>query len=184
MKKLFAILIFASSMTCFGAERTLFTIEKSYNNSNIIVVNVQLNRDCRFVKTENGLLDYYWLMNRSLKKEIHPLIRSTVASRLTLVSSNGLLNSFKLRLNDLTEVSHDIADPTLEVSSELVNGQCRVRSVMTLGHSQKYRRIDLDRIYGEVDKNLMGVPSTLKYIDLDGKDVDNNESIRVRYRAK
>lgn len=165
-------------------QRKLFTLEKSMNSENILLIHTQTDENCKFVSNHNGYVDFYWLMDGETKKEVHSMIRSKVAERVKFTGITEDKTSFTVRLNDLSELRTDLEDNKIEVKSEINNGSCEVKSIIKLGASAKYRKMNLKRTYCEVEKNFVGVPKGCKYLDLEGTDIDTNESFKVRFKAK
>jgi hypothetical protein len=191
MKKLIGLTLLMTSFCAFSqvSEKLLFTMEKNYHAENIMVIHTQTNNDCKFVMStknaEKNYLEFYWILgNGKARKEIHSMIRSEIKGRVTFEGLNDVKDSFKVKLNDLKELKHDLADPTLEVTSEIRENKCYVQSVLTLGPSAKYKKIDLKRTYCEVTKNLMGLPNGCSFLQLDGKDIDSGEDVSVRFKKK
>lgn len=167
-----------------ATERKLFTLEKSMNSENILMIHTQTDDNCKFIAGDNGYVDFYWLMDGLNKKPVHPMIRSKVSERVAFAGINESRDSFKVKLNDLSEINHDLEDTKIEAVAEVVNGACEVRSIVKLGASAKYRKMNLKRTYCQVDKNLVGVPKGCKYLELSGIDADNGEALKVRFRGK
>lgn len=167
-----------------SVERKLFTLEKSVNSENILNIHTFTDNDCKFVSGNNGYIDFYWLMDKQTKKEVHPMIRSKVQERVKFLGLNATKDSFKVRLNDLSEIKHDLEDNNIEVKAEIIAGVCTVKSVIKLGASAKYKKMNLERTYCDVDKNFLGVPSGCNYLDLQGKQIDTNEVLKVRFKGK
>jgi hypothetical protein len=170
-------------------ERKLFTLEKNYNPQNILVIHGQTDKDCKFVTSpknaERNFVEFYWSMNLgNEKKEVHPAIRDEIKNRFKFLGATSARDSFRMRLNDLTEVKHDLVDTSLEVQSELLNGKCNVKSILVLGASSKYKKINIQRLFCDVSKNLVGIPNGCNYIELHGQDADNGEKISVKFNRK
>jgi hypothetical protein len=68
--------------------------------------------------------------------------------------------------------------------SELNDGKCIVKTVLTLGASGNYKKLDIERTYCEVSKNLLGIPNGCLSLILEGKDVSNGETIKMTFRKK
>lgn len=173
-----------TAMAAGSVERKLFTLEKSLNSENILNIHAFTDSDCKFVSGPNGFVDFYWLMDKQNKKEVHPMIRSKVQERVKFLGLNGPKDSFKVRLNDLSEIKHDLEDNNIEVKAEIIAGVCTVKSVIKLGASAKYKKMNLERTYCDVDKNFLGVPSGCTYLELQGKQVDTNEALKARFKGK
>ena len=179
-----AIVMAQSAFAGEVVERKLFTLEKSLNSENILMIHAQTDESCKFVKNANGFVDFYWLMDGLTKKPVHPMIRSKVEERVAFSGINETRDSFKVKLNDLSEIKHDLEDTKIEAVATIVNGNCEVNSIIKLGASSKYRKMNLKRTYCEVDKNLLGVPKGCKFLELQGVDADNGEALKVRFKGK
>ncbi|MBC7712987.1 MAG: DUF4833 domain-containing protein [Rhizobacter sp.] len=173
-----------TAMSSEKIERKLFTLEKSLNSENILLIHTQTDENCKFVENQNGYVDFYWLMDGNTKKEVHPMIRSKVADRVKFSGINDDKNSFQVKLNDLSELKTDLEDNKITVQSAIVNGACQIQSVIKLGATAKYKKLNLKRTYCSVEKNFLGVPKGCKYLDLEGTDVDTNEALKVRFMGK
>lgn len=188
-KTLLTLAFAVVSITSYAnTERKLFTMEKNHNQENLMIIHTQTDKDCRFIKSaknaEGNYVEFYWLMEGKNKKEVHPMIRSEIKNRVQFQGINAGRDSFKVKLNDLSEVRHDLTDTTMEVMSEVVNGNCVVKSVLTLGASGKYRKMDLNRTFCDVSKNMVGVPNGCNNLILEGTDVATGESLKVTFKKK
>jgi hypothetical protein len=179
-----AILIAQTAFAVDSVENKLFTMEKNYHADNIMVINTQTDDSCKFVSKNNEYLDFYWLMDRATRKEINPMIRSQIQERVKFSGINNERSSYKIHLSDLSELNHDLEDTTMEVSSAVINGTCQIKSVLKLGPSGKYRKLNLKRTYCEVTTNFVGIPNGCKFLDLQGNDDDTGETIKVRFYKK
>lgn len=172
-----------------SVERRLLTMEKSYNPENIMVIHTQTDRDCKFVASQKNndknYLEFYWIMDngRSIK-EVHSKIRNEIQDRLRFKGINSTRDSFRIQMNDLNELRHDLTDISMEITSEVVGGKCGVKSIMTLGASSRYRKMNLKRTYCDVSKNFVGIPNGCHYLELEGSDIDSGEIFKVRFRKK
>lgn len=165
-------------------ERKLFTLEKSLNSENILFIHTQTDENCKFVANTNGYVDFYWLMDGSQKKQVHSMIRSKVQERVKFVGINEARDSFKVKLNDLSEIKHDLESNEIEARAEVVNGACVVKSVIQLGASAKYIKLDLQRTFCEVEKNMVGIPKGCKFLELAGKNDATDEGVKARFKGK
>lgn len=165
-------------------ERKLFTLEKSLNSENILFIHAQTDESCKFVPNANGYVDFYWLMDGSLKKQVHPMIRSKVQERVKFVGINEARDSFKVKLNDLSEIRHDLESNEIEARAQIINGECVVKSIIQLGASAKYIKLDLQRTYCEVEKNMVGIPNGCKFLELAGKNDATGAGSKVRFKGK
>ena len=167
-----------------NVEKKLFTMEKNYHAENIMVINSHVNDECKFVGQNNDFLDFYWLIDGKNRKEVHPMIRSQIQEKVKFSNINNQRDRFKIRMNDLSELKHDLEDITMEISSSITNGNCQVKSVLKLGPSARYRKLNVKRTYCEVSTNMVGVPNGCKYLELQGLDSDTGESLKVRFFSK
>lgn len=172
-----------------SGEKKLFTMEKDHNEENVMMIHTQTDADCKFVtstkNSEKNYMEFYWIMNNGKDtKEVHSMIRSSIKERVKFLGINASRDSFKIKLNDLSELRHDLTDTTMEINSEMVNGKCEVKSVLTLGASGRYRKIDLNRTFCNVSKNLIGVPNGCNFIELEGSDTSTGETIKVKFKKK
>lgn len=181
---LLTLAFFMMATSAFSStERRLFTIEKSLNSENILVINTFTNDKCQFVSGPNGPVDFYWLMDKKSKKEVHPMIRSNVQERVQFLKFQPNNDSFLIRLNDLSEIKHDLQSSNVEIKAEIIGGDCVVKSIITLGASAKYRKMNLEKTYCEVKTNLLKVPTGCHYLELQGREVDTDLPIKVRYKG-
>ena len=72
MKNLLIIFTIVFTSQILATEKALFSIEKSHNPQNIMIVSSNLGDQCEFSQEEP--VDYYWLMNRTSRKDPHPMI--------------------------------------------------------------------------------------------------------------
>lgn len=165
-------------------EKKIFNLEKSLNSENVLTIVTQTDENCKFISKNNDYIDFYWLMDGVTKKEVHPMIRTKVQERVKFVGINKDRTSFNVRLNDLSEIRHDLENNIIEIRSEINQGICTVKSILKLGASAKYRLLNLKRTFCEVQTNMIGVPNGCQYLELLGTDGHTNESIRVRFRGK
>lgn len=164
----------------------LFLMEKNYHQGNLMVISAMTNKECQFVAKEGTeeFVDYYWLMDGSKEKKIHPLIRSGIKKRTKF---NGLVENkkeFHIELKDLSELKHDLNDINIDVKSELVDGKCLVKSILKLGPSENNRSIALTRTFCDVNKNFVGIPTGCKSLELTGTDVKTNQEVKVKFAKK
>lgn len=178
-----ALLLTQAASAGQSVERKLFTLEKSLNSENILNIHTQTDENCKFVTKNNEYVDFYWLMDRKNLKQVHPKIRSTIHERVQFVGINARHDSFKVRLNDLSEIKHDLESNIIEVRAEIVNGACTVNSIIQLGASSKYKELNLKRTYCEVN-TVMGIPNGCKFLELSGVEKSSAEVLKIRYKGK
>ena len=184
-----ASIVFSSFSAIASQEQILFTLEKSHRPENKVIIHTQTDDDCRFVvnskNSERNYVDFYWSMNNGREtKEVHPLIRSEIKERVEFKGINDRLDSFKIRLIDLSELKHDLPLSPIEVVSEISGGVCTVKSVLSLGGSAKYRKIDLKKTFCEVSKNFIGIPNGCNVLHLEGNDIATGEKVKVKFIKK
>jgi hypothetical protein len=170
-------------------EKKLFTMEKDFNRENIMQIHTQTDKDCRFIHSnknaEENYIEFYWIMNNGKEiKEVHPLIRGEIKNRISFQGINTDRDSFKVKFNDLKELKHDLTDTTIEISSEIYGEGCHVRSLLSLGASAQYRKLDMKKTYCEVTKNIMGIPNGCKFLELSGLDAETGQPLKVRFYKK
>lgn len=179
-----ALVVSNSASANVNLEQKLFTLEKSVNSENILIVHTQTDTECKFVSKEHGFVDFYWLMDGTERKEIHPMIRKKIEERVKFVGMNEARTSFKMKLNDLSEINHDLEDATVETQAEINNGNCEVKSILKLGASANYARMNLKRTYCQVDKSFVGVPKGCKFLELKGLNADDDSALKIRFNEK
>lgn len=167
-------------------EKKLFRMDKNYHSENILIISSHVDENCKFIAKDKDYLDLYWLMNGSDtdRKEIAGAIKSGIQKRVQFEGMSSEGNNFKIRMNDLSELKHDLEDTTIDVKSEISGGVCQVKSILKLGPSSKYRKINLKRFYCEVSTNMIGIPKGCKFVELQGNDIDTGELVKVRYKSK
>lgn len=187
------MVILVLAIFCFSAqaqvEKKLFTMEKNHNPENIMMIHTQTDMDCKFITSkknnENNFLEFYWIMDSGRsQKEVHPMIRDEIKKRVRFEGINERRDSFKVTLGDLKELRHDLTETSMEIFSELNQGKCTVKSVLTLGASGHYKKVDLERTYCEVSKNLLGIPNGCLSLLLEGKDLSSGETVKVKFLKK
>lgn len=160
----------------------LFLMEKSHNQENIMVIHTSINDACQFVGDK--LIDYYWMMDGKKEKRVHPMIKYKIKERLKFDELSADKKSFKVQMSDLSEVMHDLDDINIKVFSDQTDGSCRVHAILKLGPSKDYKEMILDRTFCEVKKNLVGIPTGCKNLELIGKDSKTGEEIRVKFPGR
>lgn len=167
------------------AEKELFRINKSYNEENILIISSLTDNKCKFVPRNNSYYSFYWLMNGTKPQAVHPLIKSSVESRVTFVGINSTKDTFKIRLNDLKEINHDLEDNIIEVRAEIINGKCEVNSVIKLGASAQYKDLLLETTFCEVKTNMLGVPNGCSKLELKGRNAANTSTtLKATFKGK
>lgn len=173
-----------TSISEIGGHYPLFTFEKNENPQNILVLFTKLDHNCHVSEESNiPVFDMYWMMNRISYKPTNGMIKSGVKDRLQVVPANEV-DGFYIQINDLKEVNSDLLDPRLTVVADKVQGQCKVRSLFTLGPSDKNARIQLVSIYSEAVKTVVPPFRKLKSVTLNGINAATGLKISRKYFAK
>jgi hypothetical protein len=179
-----------SSIPEIGPHYRVVTIEKSVNPRNKLVAYTRLDEKCRVVRDpkQGGrpVFDFYWLMDGTRYKRVHPLIKRGIRKRLEVAASppKSRDGAFSVRLNELDAVEHDLgASPLFWIRAEKKGAGCSAEARITLGPSNKNAVIRLDTIYSEAD--LKGrFSAKVKTIALKGADVRTGKPLVRVYRAK
>lgn len=173
-----------TSISAVGGHYQLFTFEKNENPQNILVLFTKLDQNCHVTEESNvPVFDMYWLMNRISYKPTNSMIKSGVKDRLAVIPANNA-DGFYIQINDLKEVNSDLLDPRLTVVTDKAQGQCKVRSLMTLGPSDNNAKIQLVSIYSEAVKTLVPPFRKLKSVTLNGINIVSGAKISRKYLAK
>ncbi|MES2767620.1 MAG: hypothetical protein V4596_00620 [Bdellovibrionota bacterium] len=159
--------------------------EKSINRENIMVVHTIADANCLpIVDNQIPSLDYYWLMNRTMYKPLHPIIKSYTRERISAAPSDEAKNIFFVNLNDLSEIDIDL--PSHQVIVETFrnsDGKCEAVAKMKLGESDAGATIILQKIYVDAKQTLNPRRPKIKSITLEGLDASTGGA-RVRtYKA-
>ena len=179
-----------TSIPELGPHYRIVTVEKNIHPQNRLIAYTRLDEQCRVQRDPKQgnapVLDYYWLMDGSRYKRVHPLIKRGIRKRLQVWASppKSLDGSFSIRLNELEAVEHDLGPtPLLWVRAEKTAEGCSAEARITLGPSDKNAVIRLDTIYSEaVLKGPFG--AKVKLIALKGVDVKSGKPVVRVYRAK
>lgn len=171
-----------------GKHFPIFVVEKSENPQNILVAYTKLGPDCRFQDNPDEdpkrLLDYYWKMDRENYKPVHSLIKRGIRERLALESAADGLKGFRVRINDLSELKHDLEKALVSVTaSARGNGECDVRAILTLGPSDNSRNVLLSSIQVQSRKKLLPPFRQVVNVTINGTDADSGERVSRVYSA-
>lgn len=170
-------------------------MNKSHNPENIMVIYAQTDEECQFQPFQDGsYLNYYWLMDKKKRKEVHPLIKKGIAERVEFKQDEKVDDQqFRASLNDLEELEHDLPNASIEVSSVKTTSskvkskgesKCVANATMRLGPSRKNQLIDLETTYCKVEKNLIGVPKGCESLELKGKNIKTGEEVAVSFEKE
>ncbi len=171
-----------------GKHFPIFIVEKSENPQNILVAYTKLAPDCKIQndpgKESQPLLDYYWKMKRENYKPVHSLIKSGIRDRLALESSADERTHFSVRINDLSELKHDLEKPLLSVvAAPTKRGGCDVRAFIKLGPSDRSRQVLLSSIHVESKKTFLPPFRKVVNVTINGTDSDSGEKVSRVYSA-
>jgi hypothetical protein len=173
-----------SSIPEVGGHYPLFTFEKNENPQNILVLYTKLDNNCHVVEEAHlPVFDMYWLMDRLKYKPTNSMIKSGIKDRLQVVPTEAAAG-FYILINDLKEVNSDLRDPRLTVIAEKQQSRCKVRSLFTLGPSDKSATMQLISIYSEATKTLVPPFRKLKSVTLNGINAVTGAKISRTYFAK
>ncbi len=173
-----------STVPDIGGHYPLFTFEKNENPQNILVLYTKLDNNCHVAEeAQVPVFDMYWLMDRLTYKPTNSMLKNSIKNRLQVIPTSESAG-FYILINDLKEVNSDLQDPRLMVVADQQQGECIVRSLFTLGPSDKKATMQLTSIYSEATKT-MGPPfRKLKSVTLNGINTLTGAKIRRRYLAK
>jgi hypothetical protein len=169
-------------------EVRLFTVEKSKNPQNILVVYTRADPQCRIEPVVHGskahLFDFYWLMDGTRHKPTHPLIKKYVRRRFVARKRFEDQKGFKVRLADLKELVHDLPSDMITITLDGVSqGGCNARVLLPLGPSADGRTLEIQSIYSKA-RTLLGIPIGVHYIELRGRDAGSREPLTIRFHSK
>jgi hypothetical protein len=165
----------------------IFTYEKNINSENIMVVHAIADSDCVPVVdpvNKTPIIDFYWLMNRSAYKPVHPLIKKNIRERLTAMAAKTK-NVFYINLEDLSEVKIDLPSSRVKVETfRNSNGQCQAVGKITLGGSDGNMTMILKKIFVEAKKTGNPFRPKVVSITLSGLDATSSVPVTRIYEAK
>lgn len=181
----FLALASTTAATGSGEKVRLFTVEKSKNPQNILVVYCVVNDRCEFERIPDAgrdhLFDMHWLMDGTTYKRTHPIIKKMARKRFIAQNAANHIDRFDVLLADLKELVHDLPSDIVHVDTYRDgNGRCRVRARIQLGPSGGRRTLQIESIYSST-RTLIGIPIGIHYIELRGIDVENNRPLSVRF---
>jgi hypothetical protein len=196
-KALFSFFFIFISLSARGSNRTdvsqvgphqpILTFEKNENPQNIMVIYTKVENNCRFI-VESGkpVVDFYWLMDRKTFKPVNGTIKSSMRGRIEVepLDKNNQ-QTFNLRINDLKELSTDLNDVRIRVTSSNNHSHgCDVEAFITLGPSDHHRVLRLETIFSKAEKTLLPPFRKIDSITLEGKDVKSGEAVKRTYEAR
>lgn len=163
-------------------EQRLFTMEKSHNQENIMVIYAQTDEKCSFIPFESGsYLNYYWLMDGKKRKDVHPLIKKGIEKRVEFKSVESKHKEFTAELNDLDEVKHDLPDTAVKIEAQNQDGNCHALATISLGPSGGNQAIELENTFCKVEKNWVGVPKGCLRLELEGEGLTTKQDVVVKF---
>lgn len=166
-----------------GPHTPILKVEKSENPQNLMIVYTKLEPStCGFAGA--GVLDEYWLMDGSKYKPVNPMIKNAVSDRFELDREAFKSGKFVVHLKDFHELKSDLgSSPTFEVISKKGKAGCDTDVVMTLGPSDKNRKISVDSIYADSSKTVLPPFRKLNALTLKGRDFATGEAVQRTYKA-
>lgn len=174
-----------------GPHYRLFTFEKNENPQNIMIIYTKLDSDCRFVENPKNkrqpLMDFYWLMDRSRFKPVHPLIKSGIRSRLEVETSfdyGRSRNHFVVQINDLKKIDPHLQATHLEVRSEKTGGHCEVHSVLNITPEEPTAAFEVDKIFSESEKTWLPPFRHVLSLTISGVNLQTGQKIEKKFTAK
>lgn len=178
-----------TSVGAIGRHVPIFIVEKSENPQNVLVAYTKLAPGCGLSRDPQNrsvaLLDFYWMMARRDYKPVHPLIKRGIRGRIEVAGTSNDGPAFSIRMNDLSELRHDISVPVLTVTAVAAkDGGCDVVSTLRLGPSDHNRVLNLTSLYTESKKTFFPPFRKVVAVTLNGLDAATGEVIRRRYVAK
>ena len=172
-----------------GKHVPIFIVEKSENPQNTLTAYTVLEANCRVAVDHQDatkpILDFYWLMNRTQYKPVHPLIKSGIRDRLELVSTAQRdPRMFSIRISDLSELKTDLIAAVVQVKATAKKGGCHVDAYLRLGPSDQSRNLKLTTIYTESSKTIIPPFRKVVSVTLKGVDAQTGAAIERKYSAK
>jgi hypothetical protein len=188
MKKLVFILLLLSS-TAFaegtidlpeiGSHYPILTFEKNENPQNIMKIYTKLNDDCSFEhEVQNPdlpLVDFYWLMERTRFKPVHPYIKSGIRDSFEIEPNSLKEKSFLLKLADSKKLGPEFKDLQIKVSAYRVGKKCRVDTILSLDQKN---HLKLKKVYGESKTILLPPFRKLTRLTVEGTDMKNGKFLK------
>ena len=176
-----------SDFAPLGAHYPAFRIEKNENPENVMIAYVKLNSKCEFEQDAgNGsrpIFDFYWLMEGVRFKPVHRLIKRGIRNRLEIVWQVSSKHSFRVRLNDLKELQHDLPKREFTVSAVRSGEGCSVFARIQLGASDREQTLTLSRIHFESGRVFLPPFRRIEAVTLIGSSVATGKAVQHRYVA-
>ncbi|MEP6668632.1 MAG: hypothetical protein ABJF10_05735 [Chthoniobacter sp.] len=159
-----------------GAHAPVLVVGKNVHPENLMVVYTKVDANGRFLtdpeKRNQPLFDFYWLMNGRNYKPVNGLLKNEIRKRLELQAiPGGSATHFAINLNDLKEVTTDIAPPKMDVYVSATAGVPEVEAQMNLGPSDGNMRIKLSSIYTQG----RAFPPAVYSVTLKGEEIVNGK---------
>lgn len=171
-----------------GKHYPVFTFEKNENPENVMVIYVKLDPDGKLLPdphhTNRPLIGFYWLMNRSKYKPVHPLILMGIRDRLEFLSQTEDRRSFKLKFSDLKELKQDLRSSEIEVKVAGSNDNLQVEATLTLGPSDQSRELKIDKIYSDTHKTFLPPFRKVDSVTISGKAINDGQTVARTYSAR
>lgn len=172
-----------------GKHFPIFTVEKSENPQNILIAFTKIDSDCRFEsnpdRPSEPVFDFYWKMDRTRYKPVHPLIKNGIRDRLALIApGSDQRRKFSVKIGDLSELKHDLSKAELDVEAVSPSPHiCEVRSLIKLGESDHGRTLLLSTLHIESKKVFFPPFRKVVSVTLNGNDSETGEKLSRTYFA-
>ncbi len=180
---------YVTNISEIGPHYTLVEVDKNENPQNIMMIYTKLDASCSFVLDDQNdnqpFFDFYWLMDGTQYKPVNSQIVSAIRDNFVLDPQSVTATSYSVKLNDLSQLDQDIANPQLLVKAVKKPSGCDAASFITLGPSDGSVTIQVTSIYTEAHFSLTNPPSfqALDAVTLNGTDVRTGKKISHRYTA-
>jgi hypothetical protein len=150
-----------------GPHYPFLRVEKSENPQNILIAYTKLDpKTCEFVKDpehkDQAFFDFYWLMDGTRYKRVHPLIVRAIRQRFKWLGQAADHRSFQLEMTDLKELKDAPKRAVLTVAAQ---PDCQVTTSMQLGGEE----MRLTRVYSESEHVWWPPFHRLKAVTLTGE---------------
>ncbi len=125
----------------FGEHVPLFVFEKTFNPENIIIIYTKVDRNCRIIydrQKQQPTFGLYWL-DDGVRFDPAPQLANQFLSRMPVEDIKDDPYSFYVRLTDLRQLHHDLADERLLIRSEQYGNSCLVGAYMRLKNKKLVR---------------------------------------------
>lgn len=154
----------------------LFRFEKDYNPKNVYHYGININvPSCTIALRQNGAPSFnsYWILGEEDGQRQNPTKSDLKNLGPTVLSHNP--NSVRFRMKALNEIN--IQKREIEIRTEIVNGNCRVRGYVDLDNGQE---ISLNRIFANISR-FLGVPTGVSSLRVEGRDSQTGQQVTLTF---